>query len=144
MPIRAVMRHAAEQEWSDVPRFKVPKRTLGRTNFLVPDEARRLVSAAAPHIKPLLIFLLGTGARMAEALELEWRDVDLEGARAIFWRTKTGARRVAALPPSPCPRRCRTGRAGCFSGAAAGTRTANVKGAARSRPPGAVRSGALS
>jgi integrase len=100
MPIRAVMRHAAEQGWCDVPRFKVPKRTPGRTNFLVPDEARKLVLAAAPHIKPLLIFLLGTGARMAEALELEWRDVDLTGARAIFWRTKTGARRVAALLPA--------------------------------------------
>jgi hypothetical protein len=37
---------------------------------------------------------------MAEALELEWRDVDLTGARAIFWRTKTGARRVAALLPA--------------------------------------------
>lgn len=34
------------------------------------------------------------------ALELEWRDVDLQGARAIFWRTKGGRRRVAALPPA--------------------------------------------
>jgi integrase len=44
-------------------------------------------------------FLLGTGARMSEAIELVWRDVDLQGARVIFWRTKTGKRRVAALPP---------------------------------------------
>jgi hypothetical protein len=44
MPIRAVMRHAAEQGWCDVPRFKVPKRTPGRTNFLVPDRPRRTSS----------------------------------------------------------------------------------------------------
>ncbi len=47
----------------------------------------------------VLIFLIGTGARMAEAIELEWRDVDLIGARAIFWRTKGRKRRDAQLPP---------------------------------------------
>ena len=36
---------------------------------------------------------------MSEAIELDWRDLDLSGARAIFWRTKTGERRVAQLPP---------------------------------------------
>lgn len=36
---------------------------------------------------------------MSEAIELEWRDIDLKGRRAIFWKTKTGARRVATLPP---------------------------------------------
>jgi len=35
---------------------------------------------------------------MAEAVYLDWRDVDLTGARAIFWKTKSGKRRVAALP----------------------------------------------
>ena len=53
------------------------------------DQAKveRLIAAAAPHVKPLLLFLIGTGARMSEALELEWNAVDLVGARAIFWRT---------------------------------------------------------
>ena len=37
---------------------------------------------------------------MSEALELEWRDVDLTGARAILWRTKGGRRRNATLPPA--------------------------------------------
>ena len=38
---------------------------------------------------------------MAEAVYLDWRDLDLTGARAIFWadRIKTGKRRNAALPP---------------------------------------------
>ena len=58
--------------------------------------AHRLIDAAAPHLKPLLTFIICTGARLSEAIELEWRDVDLEGARVIFWRTKTGRRRVAA------------------------------------------------
>jgi integrase len=36
---------------------------------------------------------------MSEAIELEWRDVDLQAPRVIFWRTKSGARRDVALSP---------------------------------------------
>jgi integrase len=99
-PISAVLRHAADLGWCDPPRFKRPKPSAGRTRYLNPEEAERLVNCAAPHVRPLLVFLLGTGARMSEALELDWRDVDLAGGRAIFWRTKNGNRRVAALNPS--------------------------------------------
>lgn len=99
VPLRAVMRHAHRLGWCDAPLFEVPRQPGGRTRYLLPDEAARLLDAAAPHIRVLLTFLLGTGARMSEALELDWRDVDLTGARAIFWRTKSGGRRIAALPP---------------------------------------------
>jgi integrase len=98
-PLRAILRAAAEQGWCDPPRIKAPKTADGRTHYLLPAEAERLIAAAAPHIRPLLVFLLGTGARMAEAIEIDWRDVDLTGARAIFWRTKNGHRRNAILPP---------------------------------------------
>ena len=99
VPIKAVLNHAADRGWCDAPRFKSPQQPAGRTRFLVPDEVERLIAASAPHIRPLVIFLVGTGARMSEALELEWRDVDLVGGRAIFWRTKNGHRRVSVLPP---------------------------------------------
>lgn len=98
-PVRAVMLYAHRRGWCDAPVFEIPKQPAGRTRYLLPDEAERLIAAAAPHLRPLLIFLLCTGARMSEALELEWRDVDLAGGRAIFWRTKNGRRRFAALPP---------------------------------------------
>jgi len=98
-PLRAVLNYAADLGWCNPPRLKAPKQPEGRTRFLLPAEAERLIAAAAPHLQPLLIFILGTGARMSEALELEWRDVDLAGGRAIFWQTKSGKRRVAELPP---------------------------------------------
>jgi integrase len=68
----------------------------------LPGEAQRLVSASAPHLRPLLIFLFGTGARLGEALALDWRDVDLQGARALFqpYNIKSGRRRIARLPPT--------------------------------------------
>jgi integrase len=95
------LRHAADRGWCDTPRIATPKTPGGRTRYLLPDQAERLIDMAAPHLRPLLIFLLGTGARMAEAVYLDWRDVDLAGARAIFWadKTKAGKRRNAALPP---------------------------------------------
>lgn len=98
-PIRAVLRHAHRRGWCDAPVFEIPRQPEGRTLYMLPSEAERLVAAAAPHIRTLLLLLLGTGARMSEALELDWRDVDLIGGRAIFWRTKGGRRRVATLPP---------------------------------------------
>jgi len=98
-PIRAVMRHGHRRGWCDAPMFEVPKQPQGRTRFLLPAEAERLIAAAAPHVQPLLIVLLTTGARMSEVIELLWRDVDLVGARVIFWRTKDGRRRVATLTP---------------------------------------------
>lgn len=99
VPLRAVLTHAHRQGWCDLPAFEMPREPEGKTRYLLPEEADRLLKAAAPHIRVLLTLLLATGARMSEALDLEWRDVDLRGARAIFWRTKGGRRRVAALPP---------------------------------------------
>lgn len=99
-PVRAVLRHAHRRGWCDAPAFEIPPQPEGRTRYLLPEEATRLLAAAAPHLAPLLLLLIGTGARLSEALELDWRDVDLVGARAIFWRTKTGRRRIAALPPA--------------------------------------------
>lgn len=98
-PLRAVLRHAYRQGWCEPPVFEIPRESKGRTNYLLPSEAVRLVAAASPALRVLLEFILGTGARMSEALELDWRDVDLAGARAIFWVTKNGKPRNAHLPP---------------------------------------------
>jgi integrase len=102
-PLRAVLNMAHRRGWCDVPHFEIPKKVPGRTLFLLPDQAERLIAAAAPHLKPLVIFLIGTGARMSEAIYLSWDDnsVDLAGGRVIFWadRTKAKKRRVAEMPP---------------------------------------------
>ena len=77
-PLSAVMRFAAGQGWCDLVTLPRRAENNARDRWLSTEEAETLLRAAAPHIRPLLAFLLLTGARMAEALELEWRDVDFE------------------------------------------------------------------
>jgi len=50
------------------------------------------------HLKPVLVFLLGTGARKAEAHELDWACVELKGRRVVVWQ-KQGNERHSDLPP---------------------------------------------
>lgn len=99
-PVSAVMRKAARRKWCAEPHFERPRVSESRVRWLTPDEATVLLDAAADHLRPLLVFLLGTGARLSEALDLEWADIELSEARCHFWRTKGGASRIARLPPS--------------------------------------------
>jgi len=97
-PLRAVMRTASDLSWVSPVKIPVVHGRLIRTLFLLPDQAEQLIDAAATHLKPLLTFALCTGARVSEALDLRWADVDLVGGNAIFWQTKSGRRRNATLP----------------------------------------------
>ncbi len=103
-PLKAVLSHAAVRGWCDAPKFETPKGATGvkRTRWLTPDEAQRLIEAASTHHRPLVVFLLGTGARLGEALALEWRSVDLAHGRALlrYDTTKAGVERWADLPPA--------------------------------------------
>jgi integrase len=100
-PIRAVLAHAARRQWCDMPALEAPKGASGvkRTRWLTPAEVERLAANAAPHLAPLILFLAGTGARLSEALALEWADVDLKHGRVLLRDTKQGRDRVAELPP---------------------------------------------
>lgn len=98
-PLRAILEHAARRRWCDRPAFEVPKQVPGRIAYLRPDQATALIHAAAPHLRPLLVYLLATGSRLSEALELDWAQVDLTGLRATTIKTKNGRERAVDLPP---------------------------------------------
>jgi integrase len=102
VPLRAIMRHGQQRGWGPAPVFNVPRVKKVAPSFLTPAQAEALIACAAPHLQPLLRFLLCTGCRMGEALKLDWRSVDLAGARATLWEgeTKGGERRVIALVPT--------------------------------------------
>lgn len=99
-PLNAILEHAARRGWCDRPNFERPKPPPSRIAFLLPEQARAVIHHAAPHMRPLLVFLLCTGARVSEALELDWADVDLRAGRVTFRRTKNGRERRYDLPPA--------------------------------------------
>lgn len=96
--ITAIMRHAARRKWCDRPELERIRQPRGRTAWLSPAEASALDAALAPHLRPLCHFILCTGARLAEAIELDWQDVRLGDRLVIFRDTKSGHDRVAHLP----------------------------------------------
>lgn len=99
-PARAILTHAARRGWCQAPMLERIAVSPARTSWLTPAEVDALIEHAAPHLKPLLTFLAGAGARLSEALHLDWTDVDLQHARATLRRTKNGRDRVVDL----CPR----------------------------------------
>lgn len=99
-PLSAILNHAHRRGWREAAEFEKPKRPNTKTRWLTPAEALRLIEAAAPHLRPLLLFILCTGARLSEALYLQWADVDLSASKVVFRDTKNGTDRPAALTPA--------------------------------------------
>lgn len=96
-PLEAVLNHSARRGWCERPAFVKPALPDGKTRWLTPAETHALLGAAAKHLRPLLHFIVCTGARLSEAIELEWDHVDLAAGVAVFMKTKNGNKRVAAL-----------------------------------------------
>jgi integrase len=61
-----------------------PEKPPSRVRWLTPEQAERLIAACGDHLRPLVIFLLYSGARIGEALWLDWRDIDLNRSHATF------------------------------------------------------------
>lgn len=85
--------------------ISIPRSDVKRTDWLTPAQAELLIASAAEHLKPLLTLLVGTGARVGEAIRIQWTDVDLAAGTAIFRntedrRTKSGIDRKVLLPPA--------------------------------------------
>lgn len=98
-PIAAVMHHAARKKWCSKPVIARPKTPKGRVRWITPEEADSLTLAAGDSLRPLVVFLLCTGARLSEALYLDWRDVDLSRAQVTFLDTKNGEDRGVPMHP---------------------------------------------
>ena len=96
-PVSVILHHAARKGWCSVPTLSRPKQPRGTVRWIKPDEADKLIDACADHLRPLVVFLLYTGARAGEALWLDWANVDLAMRQVTFPRTKNGEARSVAL-----------------------------------------------
>ena len=96
-PMAAILHHASKRGLTAFRRIERPKQPKGRVRWLEPAAAECLIDACSPHLRPLVIFLLGTGARLSEALYLDWAHVDLTARRVRFMDTKNGEARGVPL-----------------------------------------------
>jgi integrase len=96
-PVSAILQHAARKGWCPRPVFARPKTTKVAVRWLKREEAERLIEAVGGHLRPLVVFLLYTGARAGEALWLDWDNVDLDRRHVTFPKTKNGEARGVPL-----------------------------------------------
>jgi integrase len=101
-PALAVLNHAHRRGWCDAPAFEKPRGASGvkRTRWLSPTEYDALCAAMPLHLRPLVVFLTCTGARLGEAISLDWRDVNLDAGTALLRKTKNGQDRLVHLLPA--------------------------------------------
>lgn len=100
VPTMAVINHAASLDQCrnlKVERFPVAKKEKDPATW---EWVQAFMAVATPHLGALAAFMFLTGARITEAIELRWEDVDLSARRALIRQTKIGAERKAHLPPA--------------------------------------------
>ena len=100
IPTQAIINHAAESELCSrirVKRFPVTRKIKTPATM---EWIEALIAECPPHLAGLALFMFLTGARVSEALALQWSDVDFNGRTALIQETKIGSERRAHLPPS--------------------------------------------
>lgn len=98
VPTQAIINHAADMDLCQkisVKRFPVETKEKVPATW---EWVEAFMAAANPHMGALACFMLLTGARISEALALDWTDVNLGSRRALVRQTKVGAERRAHLP----------------------------------------------
>ena len=99
IPCQAIVNYAAESElcpYIRVKRFKTVKKI--KPPFTL-EWVNAFCAHATPHLEALVLFMFATGARVSEALAVEWDHVDLQAATALIPRSKIGEQRLVNLPP---------------------------------------------
>lgn len=100
VPTQAVINHAAELDLCPPlrsSRFHEPKRTKEPATW---EWIEAFMAHSSPHLGALACFMFATGARISEALNVAWRDVDMSAGRVRIVMGKIGGEvRMAHMPP---------------------------------------------
>lgn len=99
VPMQAIINHCAEMGLCDHLKMK---------RFEYETEIKKPVTkdwidafkchASEPGIGVLGLFMFATGARISEALAVEWRDIDFKARTVLIRQTKLGNERISHLP----------------------------------------------
>lgn len=99
IPVQSVINHCSELGLCPpirVKRFPVDRKEKKPVTV---EWVRAFAAKARPHLAALAFFMFGTGARISEALQLRWEDVNLQKGTALLRQTKQRSERVARLHP---------------------------------------------
>jgi integrase len=95
---QAVINHAARSKLClpiKVGLYKVDTKIKDPANLEWIDKFREY---AAPHVGALALFMYLTGARVGEALDVKWEDLDLKARTVLIRESKQSKERVSHLP----------------------------------------------
>lgn len=98
-PFSAIARHGAVRGLCERKELERPPQPKGRVRWLTLQESNDLIDECSPKLRPVVTLLLYTGARLGEALSLDWRNVDLKRAHVVYLDTKNGTDRGVPLHP---------------------------------------------
>jgi len=93
-PTRAVMIHGYERGWCPLMRLsnfrqEPPQRKQPASIPWLQIFVRQCDRDGLPHLAALVMFMSLTGARVSEAINLRWSEVDLMARRVVLLKTKT-------------------------------------------------------
>lgn len=99
VPIKAVQNHAAEKWKINVARIKNPKVKRVPVSWAPPEDVRKLLPHCAPKLRRFVTLIVYTGARLENAIQIDWdRHVDLRARAITFPVTKNGEMRTVHIP----------------------------------------------
>lgn len=84
-------------ESSPAAKVRKLKEPPSRERVLSADETRRLLDAAGPDVRPVIITALGTGMRRGEILALAWTDLDFVRGVITIRTSKSGKPRKVPM-----------------------------------------------
>lgn len=99
VPCQAIINNAAEAElcpYIRVKRFKTEKKI--KPPFTL-EWVEKFCEHATPHLGALCLFMFATGARISEALAVQWDHIDLQQRTALIPKSKIAEQRLVNLPP---------------------------------------------
>lgn len=100
VPMQAIINHCAEMGLCDHLKMK---RFDFETEIKEPATKEWIEAFCAgtllPDIKTLALFLFATGCRISEALDVRWKDINLDRRIVLIRQSKLSNERIAHLPP---------------------------------------------
>ena len=95
--LQAALNYGCAQLEVGAPKIPPIRFSNKRIRWLTINEQEALLGAYAEHVKPIALTLCFQGCRVQEALQLDWRHVDLARETIFFERTKNGEPRTVRM-----------------------------------------------